>query len=408
MKKYYYKNSFNDTVYSNDPNIPDATPVKLIYNCAKVVNNNGISSYDSYAGGTAPWFCIKDGNVEFYAEFSSNSATNTITSINKKYYRRIFTYTQDSLTNSWWITGDSSWAARRKIPLLEKKELFEGTNPVICVQNRFDDDGNIIGNKLSWKISPDNMKYYPTIGGPYPSFRYYIKYINPRSPSHTEQYYNGNPAGPYSSMWTTNYNQKTIFNSYYEAENLFNQMGDRIKNSLIVNPSQDDTTSACNFKSEYYASYTMSGFLGWGVENAGYMPFTPSNWCSIVYPPTAIENTEFDFTAKMNSIGASPSYFTLDISKVPTKYTKLDVVIDGVFYYPYNNDIGPQVSPITDKNNIFNVYNFGEPLDYPTYNCWAYLYKPDNEEDWNFENKYALSAKNFLGNQIKMYSILLH
>ena len=91
MKKYYYKNTENDTVYSNDPNIIGATPVKLIYRCAEVVNKDATGPNDSYAGGTSPWFCIKDGNVEF-CKFSYDDNTNKITGIIKKYYRRIKTY----------------------------------------------------------------------------------------------------------------------------------------------------------------------------------------------------------------------------------------------------------------------------------------------------------------------------
>jgi len=332
MKKYYYKNG--SKVYSNDPNIEGAKEVKVIYNCSDIINKNGT---DSFYGGAAPWFCIKDGSMPFVKGDSfktvSGESGNTITAVDVVTdYRRIFSCTQDCLTYAWAINNETNWIGRRKIPMLEKKELYVGKEPVINVLDRIDEQGNIIGNKLSWKISPENMRYYPVGGGPFP-----------------------------------------------------------------IPNEQDDATSSYNFKWGYH-TINLSNFIGFGDEYSTNNDF--GNYWSVYNPPKTFENSAFGFTTAQ-SRSASPSYFTLDIHKVPKEYTKIEVAIDGVFYYPYDNYNGPTsyVPDNPDKGNILNAYNFGEPLTYPTFNCWAYLYKPDNNIEWTyFYNENPRPGYDYLGN----------
>jgi hypothetical protein len=334
MKKYYYKNG--SKVYSNDPNIEGAKEVKVIYNCSDIINKNGT---DSFFGGAAPWFCIKDGSMPFVKGDSfktiSGEGGNIITAVDVvSNYRRIFSCTQDCLTYAWAISNETNWIGRRKVPMLEKKELYVGKESVINVLDRIDEQGNIIGNKLSWKISPENMRYYPVGGGPFP-----------------------------------------------------------------VPNFQDDATSSYNFKSGYQYK-NLNNFIGLGNETStNYGDFY--NYWTVYYPPKTVENTEYGFTtAQSNS--ASPSYFTLDIRQVPKEYTKIEVAIDGVFYYPYDNYNGhtTYVPDNPDTKNILNAYNFGEPLTYPTFNCWAYLYKPDNNTVWTYmdNNENPRQGYDYLGN----------
>lgn len=404
MKKYYYNDGMN--VYSNDPNIENRKEITTIYHCSAVVNKTGS---ESFANGTSPWLCIKDGNMLFYNGdcFHADGTLSSVTAVTEQttYYRRIFSCTPGCLTDAWFVTGSDfgSWNARRKIPYLIKKELYQGKEKIVNVLDRFDEDGNTIGNKLSWKISTSNMKFYPTIEGPYPTnHTCCIKrtgYIGAVS------YYSGNPNGPYesyTSYWESNKRNATYFTDEAAAGVMLSQIilynqQHHITDGVEIelkDITEDSTTSGYNFKAAYKSS-NFGGFVGWSDKDTFEKMFTTYNWFGVRKNPLEVENTEFGFTTTSSDSTktdtACPGHFTLDITQVPQEYNKIDVVIDGVFYYPNSNYCGPHTTVVEDYSNVYNIYNFSQdPI--PSFNCWAYLYKPDNNTEWKYQPKYGISA----------------
>lgn len=405
MKKYYYNDGMN--VYSNDPNIENRKEITTIYHCSAVVNKTGT---ESFAGGTAPWLCIKDGNMLFYngACFHADGTLSSVTAVTEEntYYRRIFSCTPGCLTDAWFVTGSDlgSWNARRKIPYLIKKELYQGKEKIVNVLDRFDENGETIGNKLSWKISTSNMKFYPTIEGPYPTN--HTCCIKRTGYMGSVSYYSGNPAGPYesyTSYWVSNKNNATNFTDEAAAGVLLSQIiiynqqhhiNDGVEIEL-KDITEDSATSGYNFKAAYKCN-NFGGFVGWSDKDTFEKMFTTNSWFGVRKNPLEVENTEFGFTQTSSdstkSDIACPGHFTLDITQVPQEYNKIDVVIDGVFYYPNSNYCGPHTTVVEDYSNVYNIYNFSQaPI--PSFNCWAYLYKPDNNTEWKYQPKYGISAK---------------
>lgn len=410
MKKYYYNDGMN--VYSNDPNIENRKEITTIYHCSAVVNKTGT---ESFAGGTAPWFCIKDGDMFFYkgecfktGQIPGQPGVSAITAIDEtsKYNRRIFSCTPGCLTDAWYVYGNDlgSWNARRKIPYLIKKELYQGKEKIVNVLDRFDEDGNTIGNKLSWKISTSNMKFYPTIEGPSPTN--HTCCIKRTGYMGAVSYYTGNPTGPYesyTSYWDSNKNRATNFTNEATADVLLQQIiiynqqhsitdGVEIELKTIT---EDPATSGYNFKAAYNCT-NFGGFVAWSEKDTSTKMFTTNNWFGVRKNPLEVENTEFGFTQTSSdstkSDIACPGHFTLDVTQVPQEYNKIDVVIDGVFYYPNSNYCGPHTTVVEDYSNVYNIYNYNhDPI--PSFNCWAYLYKPDNNTEWKFQPKYGISAR---------------
>lgn len=405
MKKYYYNDGMN--VYSNDPNIENCREITTIYHCSAVVNKTGS---ESFAGGTAPWLCIKDGNMLFYNGdcFHADGTLSSVTAVTdeKTYYRRIFSCTPDCLTDAWHVTGNDfgSWIARRKIPYLIKKELYQGKEKIVNVLDRFDEEGNTIGNKLSWKISTANMKFYPTIEGPYPTN--HTCCIKRTGYMGAVSYYSGNPSGPYesyTSYWVSNKQNSTLFTDETAAGVMLSQIilynqQHHITDGVVIelkDITEDSATSGYNFKKAYNCT-NFGGFVGWSEKDTFAQMFTTNSWFGVRKNPLDVENTEFGFTPissdSTKSDIACPGHFTLDITQVPQKYNKIDVVIDGVFYYPNSNYCGPHTTVVEDYSNVYNIYNYNQnPI--PSFNCWAYLYKPDNNTEWKYQPKYGISAK---------------
>ena len=398
MKKYYFKNKKNKQ-YSNDPQIQNATPISSVYYCNEVVNKKGNCSYD---GGPMPWFCVKDGTMYLTSGFKSEN--NVVTAgPSSGFYRRIFSHTIDCMTYAWKMTSketDTSWISIRTLPQMYKKELYFENDPIVNVMDIRDKDGNPIGDKLTWKTSTSNFKFMPINHQITNTNRWYIR-LN-------EKFYNGD-ASIYENKWSEYYHNKTIFLTKDDAEDMANQM--QLPGVAVEPTNYDESTSAWNFN-YCYKGYTLKGFIGWSEQSNTSDMFTTYNYNSIYYRPTHKTNFDYDITDtyteglvenndssafEVNSCitagGAAPSYFTLDITKVPTTYNKIDVVIDSLFYYPTNNYINAQSYIAEDYSNVFAVYNYGHSPGNQTVNCWSYLYKPDTNKEWKYATKYMLSAK---------------
>lgn len=411
MKKYYYQDSIGNQ-YSNDTSIDNVQPIKSIYYCNEVVNKNPLYTYD---GNALPWFCIKDGDMCFASGFKMNDTSTKITrGPEKNFYRRILSCTFDCLTDAWMKSSDTSWVATNTAPFINKKELYVGDSPLINLMDRKDENGNIIGNKLSWRTSVSNFKFIPAEGDIKTSTTWYIEKNSYMS---SPQFYNGSP-DMYTDTWGA-FHLRRVFTTKEAAEHIYNSIptpDPRARTSYWLKIEHCDPDYKWWNYNNSNRCVNMGGFNGWSTENAASQMFTTNNYHAIKYRPTFKENfTGYDssiapdaYEAKntnpddfeINNYvltgtndGPSPSYFTLDISKVPMKYNKIDIVIDGVFYYPTNNSYYKFENPSEDYSDVYNTYNYGRsPID-STKNCWSYIYKPDNSETWNYMSKYTITAK---------------
>jgi len=393
MKKYFVKNDNN--TYSNDTTLgSNVKPIKSVYYCDEIVNKGG---EHSYAGSNTPWFCIKDGSMAFSSGFKAEY-NKIISEPSKTFYRRIFSCTFDCLTNAWKlrrIPNDTSWIAIKTLPHLIKKELYIGSSPLINSMDRIDEDGKIVGDKLSWRMSNTNFRFLPVQGYPYSSTNWYIE----RNSMGYLYFYNGSTA-QYTNSWTEAYSQRSEFSTKEDAEHIKPSHEPAL---YYVKPDKGDpSTWYWNFN---YSTrkYNMKGFVGWSDSslNVDYM-FTTDNYHSIYCRPTYKEqfnyetstsptatglvtnqdNSALEINNSVTGDGPSPSYFTIDVTRVPQKYNKLDIVIDGLFYYPTNNYNLAQSEIKEDYSDVFAIYNYGQsPVD-KTVNCWSYLYKPDNDVEW--------------------------
>lgn len=123
--------------------------------------------------GTAPWFCIKDGSFPFYKNFTTaknDDNEDIVDGVDTEPYahRRMFTCTIESIYKDYWIHSDTSWSQEFVVPYFVKKDLYKGNKAIIAEKDLADADANLIGNKLTWRISDTNLSYL-NIGGPYPN-----------------------------------------------------------------------------------------------------------------------------------------------------------------------------------------------------------------------------------------------
>ena len=405
MKKYFVKNN-NDT-YSNDTTLgSNVKPIKSVYYCDEIVNKGG---EHTYAGSNTPWFCIKDGSMVFSSGFKAENNKIT-TAPTKTFYRRIFSCTFDCLTNAWKLLrnpNDTSWNSIRTLPHLIKKELYVGNSPLINSMDRIDEDGNIVGDKLSWRMSNTNFRFVPVQGYPYSTTNWYIE----KNSNGYLYFYNGSTA-QYTNSWTPAYSQRAEFSTKEAAEHIMPSPGHLEPVSYYVKPDKGDPSTYCWNFNYSTRNYNMQGFNAWSVSSTMNYMFTTDNYHSIYCRPTFKEqfnyetsvsptaaglvtntnNSALEINNSVTGSGPSPSYFTIDITRVPLKYNKLDVVIDGLFYYPANNSPVAHSEIYEDYSDVFAVYNYGQSPVNQTVNCWSYLYKPDNDVEWKYAPKYTLSA----------------
>ena len=305
--------------------------IKKVIHYEKRLNENDHEHTQN--GGATPWFCIKDGSFPFYKNFTTAKNDNDediVEGVDTEPYahRRMFTCTIESPDKDYWLTNNGgTWQQGFLVPYFVKKDLYKGNKAIIAEKDLADTDNNLIGNKLSWRMSDTNLSYL-NIGGPYTS--------------------EGSLDTAYSA-----YNYKIEFN----------------------------TITTLGFVGWKTVGLTSPMFTNGNYFNIAYDPKSVLTNDKI----TLHHNTNYQ------QGNVPPGYFTLDVSQFDKKYNKIDVTIDGLCLFPKGNYIGLYSVGDTDvdPSYVVNDRNYA-PASENSDHCFSVLYQYGVSNVWELGEKYVI------------------
>lgn len=289
---YYYKEK-NGKIHTESYN-----QFTDVYSGFRYCNQNFPNTFTYLYGTSSPWFALKDANYvvrEPVFEIVNNKLTLFGLGENK-WHLPIMTYTISSLSGKYYLDG--TIAETYRVPF--------DTQAAFKVDFIYSDKINISdcdyknGAKLSWCISNDNIKYY-----------------------------NAGTQGPTRATSGHEGNTNNIFN-----QNFLDTNCKIIRSSLILE----------------------------NTEGHGSVPLDTNVIFIKNQPNVFYNNNDFDLTGKFgfnntnqdDSDNYVPPYFTLNLSALKEKYTKLKLKCIGMTIY--GNSWLKQSLPSVNKDYIYRDY----------------------------------------------------
>lgn len=385
---YYYKDKNTGDIYSNVSSIEGAKEIKTAYRYKTLLQPIDGLQYGHQS------FYIKDGSLPiFVPKYKDNE--DIIEDFSAS-YSPIMQVCISSISGKYHLSNIADGAGlyyipKNTTPMLYKTEMFKRN------QDLYEPEISLVnynkGGKVSWRVSEENLKYFnPTQKGP--TKEYYVQ----KNYMGSITWYCGDSSA-YDNNWTDNYNNRTIFLTQKDAENLNDQISNpgHAFSTNTGTSSFDVNTSATILNKSFNSNFRNSAFV-FINENTTTTINPTNNGYFISATPTYNEgvycSNAFGFNIPTLSGHHSAPHFTLNINDITANgYTNLNIKIDGLYLYA-NNCFGEvkKTSITPDIKYIRNSAAFNGKY------CQGLFYAINNDHTWDIDT--ISSGEDYLGNGI--------